>query len=68
MTTDHLFRIASHSTTVTATLVLQLVEDGALRLDDNVAALLAGVVADSGRRAHGAGVAVAFGRPVPGQL
>ena len=37
LTNAHLFRIASHSKTVTATLVLQLVEDGALRLDDTAA-------------------------------
>ncbi|MET0862727.1 MAG: serine hydrolase domain-containing protein [Nakamurella sp.] len=37
LTSDHLFRIASHSKTVTATLVLQLVEDGVLRLDDTAA-------------------------------
>jgi len=40
LTNDHLFRIASHSKTVTATLVLQLVEDGVLRLDDMAAAFL----------------------------
>lgn len=34
--TDHLFRIASHSKTFTATAVLQLVEKGLLRLDDCV--------------------------------
>ena len=34
LTTSHLFRIASHSKTFTATAVLQLVEDGRLRLDD----------------------------------
>ncbi len=36
MTTEHLFRIASHSKTFTATLVLQLVEQGRLGLDDPV--------------------------------
>ena len=36
LTTEHLFRIASHSKTFTATAVLQLVERGALRLDDAV--------------------------------
>ncbi|ROR72725.1 serine hydrolase domain-containing protein [Bogoriella caseilytica] len=35
--TDHRFIIASHSKTMTATLVMQLVEEGALRLDDTVA-------------------------------
>ncbi len=34
--TDHLFRIASHSKTFTATAVLQLVEAGRLRLDDTI--------------------------------
>lgn len=33
---DHLFRIASHSKTFTATAVMQLAERGALRLDDTV--------------------------------
>lgn len=32
--TGHLFRIASHSKTFTATAVMQLVQDGRLRLDD----------------------------------
>ncbi|GAA1427056.1 hypothetical protein GCM10009616_03200 [Microlunatus lacustris] len=36
MTDGHLFRIASHSKTFTATLVLQLVEQGRLGLDDPV--------------------------------
>lgn len=34
LTRHHRFRVASHSKTFTATLVLQLVEAGALRLDD----------------------------------
>ncbi len=34
LTTAHLFRIASHSKTFTATAVMQLVEAGKLRLDD----------------------------------
>jgi CubicO group peptidase (beta-lactamase class C family) len=34
LTTSHLFRIASHSKTFTATALLQLVEAGRLRLDD----------------------------------
>jgi D-alanyl-D-alanine carboxypeptidase len=34
LTTDHLFRVASHSKTFTATAVMQLVEAGKLRLDD----------------------------------
>ncbi len=36
LTTRHLFRIASHSKTFTATAVLQLLEAGRLRLDDEV--------------------------------
>ncbi len=34
LTTSHLFRIASHSKTFTATAIMQLVETGKLRLDD----------------------------------
>ncbi|RUR00879.1 serine hydrolase domain-containing protein [Labedella endophytica] len=37
LTTGHLFRIASHSKTMTATAILQLAETGSLRLDDTVA-------------------------------
>ncbi len=37
LTTSHLFRIASHSKTMTATAVLQLVEAGTMRLDDPIA-------------------------------
>ncbi|WP_448615922.1 serine hydrolase domain-containing protein [Modestobacter sp. URMC 112] len=36
LTTRHLFRIASHSKTFTATAVLQLVEAGRMRLDDPI--------------------------------
>jgi CubicO group peptidase (beta-lactamase class C family) len=36
LTTEHLFRVASHSKTFTATAVMQLVEGGSLRLDDRV--------------------------------
>ena len=36
LTTRHLFRIASHSKTFTATAIMQLAERGALRLDDHV--------------------------------
>jgi CubicO group peptidase (beta-lactamase class C family) len=36
LTTDHVFRIASHSKTFTATYVMQLVERGLVRLDDTV--------------------------------
>ncbi len=63
LTTEHLFRIASHSKTFTATAVMQLAETGALRLDDTVAAHvpdLAGAgVADrtlAELLAHGGGV------------
>lgn len=37
MTTKHLFRIASHSKTMTATAIMQLAESGSLRLDDDAA-------------------------------
>ncbi|MGH2410890.1 MAG: serine hydrolase domain-containing protein, partial [Chloroflexota bacterium] len=37
MTPGHIFRIASHSKTFTATAIMQLVERGALRLDDRIA-------------------------------
>jgi CubicO group peptidase (beta-lactamase class C family) len=38
LTEQHLFRIASHSKTFTATAILQLMEQGRLRLDDRAAA------------------------------
>src|SRR6185312_15566866 len=37
MTPGHIFRIASHSKTFTATAIMQLVESRALRLDDPLA-------------------------------
>ena len=37
LTTDHLFRIASHSKTFTATALMLLAEEGRLRLDDTAA-------------------------------
>src|SRR5579859_7313846 len=40
MTTGHLFRIASHSKTFTATAIMQLVEHDRLRLDDRASATL----------------------------
>lgn len=36
MRPDHLFRIASHSKTFTATAIMQLAEEGRLRIDDRV--------------------------------
>jgi len=41
MTPDHIFRIASHSKTFTATAIMQLQEQGKLRIDDYVADYLA---------------------------
>jgi D-alanyl-D-alanine carboxypeptidase len=46
MTTQHIFRIASHSKTFTATAVMQLVEQGRLRLDDRAAAYLPSLATD----------------------
>jgi D-alanyl-D-alanine carboxypeptidase len=40
LTTAHLFRVASHSKTFTATAVMQLVEAGKLRLDDTAGSWL----------------------------
>jgi D-alanyl-D-alanine carboxypeptidase len=40
MTTGHIFRIASHSKTFTATAIMQLVELGHVRLDDRLSAHL----------------------------
>ncbi|GHH78691.1 serine hydrolase domain-containing protein [Promicromonospora soli] len=40
LTSDHLFRVASHSKTFTAVIVMQLVERGELRLDDHVGDLV----------------------------
>jgi len=63
--TGHLFRIASHSKTFTAVAVLQLVESGALRLDDTVGhwlPALADTAPDVARRtlrqllSHGGGI------------
>ena len=63
LTTAHLFRIASHSKTFTATAVMQLVEAGKVRLDDtveaHVAALAGSPIADrtvAELLAHGGGV------------
>jgi CubicO group peptidase (beta-lactamase class C family) len=63
LTDKHLFRVASQSKTVTATLIFQLVEDGVLRLDDTagqlVPELTASPVADRSIRellSHSAGL------------
>lgn len=65
LTTEHLFRIASHSKTFTATAVLQLVERGVVRLDDPVGRYVPRLVEGGSRLAdatlrelleHGAGV------------
>lgn len=40
LTSDHLFRVASHSKTFTGVMVMQLVERGELRLDDRVGDLV----------------------------
>jgi D-alanyl-D-alanine carboxypeptidase len=60
---DHLFRIASHSKTFTATAIMQLFERGALRLDDTVGERLPelasspiGAVTVRELLAHGGGV------------
>lgn len=46
MTTGHIFRIASHSKTFTATAIMQLVEQGRLRLDDRASATLPWLTSD----------------------
>src|SRR5438270_2057811 len=40
MTAQHIFRVASHSKTFTATAVMQLVEQQKLRLDDRLSAYI----------------------------
>jgi CubicO group peptidase (beta-lactamase class C family) len=45
LTTAHLFRIASHSKTFTATAIMQLVEAGNLRLDDTAGSWLPALAA-----------------------
>jgi CubicO group peptidase (beta-lactamase class C family) len=47
LTDRHLFRIASHSKTFTATAVMQLVQDGRLRLDDTAGRWVTALVDDS---------------------
>ncbi|GAA0298791.1 serine hydrolase domain-containing protein [Kineococcus aurantiacus] len=65
LTTGHVFRVASHSKTFTATAVLRLAEQGRLRLDDDLAThvpWVAGEDAELGRASlrellgHAAGV------------
>jgi CubicO group peptidase (beta-lactamase class C family) len=63
LTPRHLFRVASHSKTFTATAVLQLAESGALRLDDPagqwlpfLAGTAVGTATIHDLLAHGAGV------------
>lgn len=52
LTTKHLFRIASHSKTFTATAILQLQEQGKLRIDDPVAHYLGWLNGHKDRRWH----------------
>jgi CubicO group peptidase (beta-lactamase class C family) len=47
MSTQHLFRIASHSKTFTATAVMQLVERGKLRLDDRASTYIPWLTSDA---------------------
>lgn len=63
LTSEHIFRVASHSKTFTATCVLQLAERGRLRLDDRLSAWLPWLDGETlGERtlrellAHGGGV------------
>jgi D-alanyl-D-alanine carboxypeptidase len=59
MTPRHVFRIASHSKTFTATAIMQLVEQGRLRLDDRASAYLPWLASDVTPRQllnHAAGV------------
>jgi CubicO group peptidase (beta-lactamase class C family) len=46
MTTRHIFRIASHSKTFTATAIMQLVEQGRLRLDDGASTYIPWLTSD----------------------
>ena len=55
LTTAHLFRVASHSKTFTATAVMQLVEAGKLRLDDTAGSWLP-ALAEAGSPLAGATV------------
>ncbi len=56
LTPAHLFRVASHSKTFTATAILQLAEQGALRLDDTLGAHVP-ELADAGSELAGVTVA-----------
>ncbi len=52
MTTNHVFRIASHSKTFTATAIMQLQEKGKLRIDDYAAGYLPWLNKHSDKRFH----------------
>jgi CubicO group peptidase (beta-lactamase class C family) len=59
MTPQHIFRVASHSKMFTATAIMQLVEQGKLRLDDRAAAYVSWFNSDATVRQllnHAAGV------------
>jgi D-alanyl-D-alanine carboxypeptidase len=66
LTTSHIFRIASHSKTFTATALMQLQQKGALRIDDHIAGYLPWLKTHTDRRwqhvtvrqllSHGAGI------------
>src|SRR5690349_20803307 len=47
MTAEHVFRVASHSKMFTATAIMQLVEQGKLRLDDRAAAYVSWLNSDA---------------------
>ncbi len=67
LTEQHLFRIASHSKTFTATAVFQLVEQGRLRLDDKAAQHVTEIVGYAAGRADHPRAAGARRRYHPGQ-
>src|SRR5579871_187287 len=59
MTSEHVFRVASHSKMFTATAIMQLVEQGKLRLDNRAAAYISWLNSDVTLRQllnHAAGV------------
>jgi CubicO group peptidase (beta-lactamase class C family) len=49
MTPEHIFRIASHSKMFTATAIMQLVEQGRVRLDDRIGNRLSWLPSDEGQ-------------------